>query len=224
MTQTPPPTEPTLDLTDWNKLTPKQLFGIAKRLSIVSWLFVFGLLGSACVAGFALGKSVSDGNAPSPVLALFPEAEIAAKTKSRLKQREVFSASYSDFMDWQKIQAISASIMESQPDGLDTLTEVAVSLVSQIKAHEGHAYFLSGSTQHSVALVPTADGFDLEWDEKKSLIPRIANDAGYQLDDAELALHNTNLNWAQFTYLDDEMQEAVIYRNPDGGLGLVIRN
>lgn len=78
---------------------------------------------------------------------------------------------------------------------------------------------------YSVQINAEEDGsFKFAWDDKPSPVRGIANDAGYNLSEAQLKIVNSNLNWAQFSYLDDAMQRAVILQDLEGNFGLILRD
>jgi hypothetical protein len=212
-----------VDLRSWDSLTPSSLWLLIGRLTIGSWVLVIGTMAGLFAAGWSLSAAYFGGWLPSYSYA-FHNDGISPRDQRVLRNREdAFRLRYSDLVDWQKLSAIVRGIEEDRPDGLETPFEIAASLLAQVRSTRGTAYFLAGDTQHSVTIELTRDGeAQLEWEQDNSIIPRIAADAGYNLSDDELRTINANLNWAQFSYLDDEMEHAVIYRGVDGSLGLVI--
>lgn len=213
----------TIDLSNIRALTPKQLLWLMRRLTINSWLICTSLLFGLAVGAFVMGWSYREGTLPEAVYAIHADAMTHRDEKAAREQDANFDAAFSDLMNWRTLQSIAAGISEEQPDGLESPFEVAVSLLNQFKTSRGFAAFLSGDREVTVQIQPTEDGFSLSWDRHPSRIKRIAQDAGYSLSSEEVRLHNTNLNWAQFSYLDDGMEHAVIFRNLDGTLSLTIR-
>jgi hypothetical protein len=212
-----------VDLGDVNKLTPRALLAVLRRLTLGSWLLLLGLIGAGLAGAFGFGVGYQTGTLPGFSYALHPTSPTPAQRRVARDAEADFAAAYSDFVDWQTLRAISANVAMKQPDGLDGPFEIAASLLAQVRATRGYAAFLSGDEQIAVTIKRTPDGFELEWNESSSILRRIAQDAGYTLSDEDVVLHNSNLNWAQFTYLDDAMERAVIYRDLDGDFGLVIR-
>lgn len=213
-----------IELSDANALTPRQLLMLAGRFTIGSWLTVVGTLIALVVGAFGVGWSYRDGSAPEFAYFLHQGSPTPYEEKIRRENQEAFAESYSNLVNWRTLQAIAAGIAEDSPDGLESKFEIVASLLAQVRSTRGSAAFLAGDTEIKVQLNRSDDGFELKWSEGPSIVPRVAKDAGYMLSDDELRLVNSNLNWAQFSYLDDALERAVIYRELDGTFGLVIRD
>lgn len=213
-----------IDIPEIRKLTPLALLKLAERLSLGSWLTVVGLLTALIVGSYSLGYGYRDGTLPQLAYSLHGAGPTPREARIHREEEAAFTADYSELVNWRTLEAVASGIAEDNPDGLTSPYEIAASLLAQVRATRGSAAFLAGNEQISVKITRTEDGFGLEWDRKPSLVPRIASDAGYALTDAELRTANSNLNWAQFSYLDDAMQHAVIYRDLDGSFGLVLRD
>lgn len=206
------------------RLTPGELVRLLGRLSVGSWLTVLGLTGAVIVGAVSVGWQYRGGSLPEFAYVLHPAKPTPYEAQIDREREAQFASDYSEIVNWQTLQAISASIADNEPDGLETIFEIAASLLAQVRTTRGSATFLSGDEQLSVRIRRTPDGFELDWQEEVSILRRIARDAGYELTDEDVRLHNSNLNWAQFTYLDDAMQHAVVYRDLDGSFGLVVRD
>lgn len=213
-----------IELYDVNKLTLVDLLRLVKRFTIGSWIVLIGLIITLTLSMFWIGWGYRDGSLPTVAYILHEEINSPIIEKIKREEMIEFENSYSEFVDWQTLQSIATGIEEYQPDGLETSIEIAASLLAQVRSTRGSASFLSGTEEISVVIKKIPDGFRFEWSHESSIVRRIANDAGYNLSDDELRLVNANLNRFQFAYLDDEMERAVIYRNLDGGFGLVIRD
>lgn len=207
---------------DWQKLTPLEILRFARQWSLKSWLFLAGGMTALLVSAWSAGYSYRAGVLPEFAYVLEVGPASPLQLRKRLEAEDRFARNYDLIVDWRKLRPIAAGIMKDRPDGLDTEFEVAASLLAQIRATRGEARFLAGETEHRVRLAPDAGSVGLEWDEGPSLIPRIARDAGYDLTEEELRIANGNLNWAQFTYLDDAMEEVLIHRSLDGSLSLTM--
>lgn len=208
---------------NWQDLTPIALLRFARRWTIQSWLFVLGTLIAIMCASWSAGYAYRAGTLPEVAYTLEnPESSPRAERLHR-EQVESFSQSYDNLMDWQTLRAIASSIAKEKPDGLLSEFEIVASLLAQIRVTRGEAHFFAGEKDH-VLYIKRGDGaFNFDWDVSDSIVRRIARDAGYELSDEELRVANSNLNWAQFTYLDDAMKHAVIYRDLDGTLGLIMQ-
>lgn len=105
-----------------------------------------------------------------------------------------FESVYSEFVNWQTLQAIAAGIEEYRPDGLETTLEIVTSLLAQVRSTRGIASFLFGTEEISVVIKRVTEGLRFEWKHESSVVHRIVNDAGYNLSDDELRLVNVNLH------------------------------
>ena len=213
----------TIDVSDIQKLTPRTLLGLCGRLSVISWFMIFGLNISLILGAFDLGFRYCDGSLPEFAYLFQNEGETLIDRKKQREEKSDFKSNYSELVNWRILKSISAGIAKDHPDGLHTELEIATSLLAQVRATRGSAEFLAGEERIIVNIKQSDNGFELEWDNKPSIVRQIAKDAGYELTDEELSTTNSNLNWAQFSYLDDEMEHSVIYRDIDGSLGLLIR-
>ena len=213
-----------IELYDVNKLTLVDLLRLVKRFTIGSWIVLIGLIITLTLSIFWIGWGYRDGSLPAVVYTIHEEMNSPLTEKIKREETIEFESTYSEFVDWQTLQSIAAGIEEERPDGLETTFEIVTSLLAQVRSTRGSASFLSGTEELSLVIKKIPDGFRFEWSHKSSIVRRIANDAGYNLSDDELRLVNANLNRSQFAYLDDAMERAVIYRNLDGGFGLVIRD
>lgn len=207
---------------DWQKLTPLDLLRFARQWSIKSWLFVIGVAAALSFGSWSAGSAYQSGQLPEIAYALEDPGRSPLSRRLRLEREEQFANNYGELVDWQKLRPVARGIAEDRPDGLVSEFEIAASLLAQIRATRGEARFLAGTTEHIVRLTPAEGTLELEWEQGQSIVPGIARDAGYELTEDELKIANTNLNWAQFTYLDDAMEHAVIYRDLDGALNLTI--
>lgn len=211
-------TGPSIDITEWKRLTLGQLI---KRLSLRSWVlivtFTIGLSG----AMFALGRAVP--TLPT-VIETRPSTTPPENKPTSRDQHDAFSELYGNIIDWDTLQAVARGIAEHQPDGLETSIDIVASMLSQVRSSGGTASFLFGEEELTMTATITEDEISFEWNEKPSLIPRIVEDAGYQpLSPKDLEKANKSLNRNGFAYLDAAMEHAVIYRNVDGTLGLILR-
>lgn len=213
-----------IELGDVSKLTLVDLLRRVKRFTTGSWIVLINSIITLTLSIFWIGWGYRDGSLPKISYILHEETNSPLIEKRKREEMIEFESTYSEFVDWQTLQAIAAGIEEYRPDGLETPFEIATSLLAQVRSTRGSASFLSGNEEISVMIKRTSDGFSLEWNHESSIVRRIANDAGYDLSDDELRLVNANLNRSQFAYLDDAMEHAVIYRDLDGSFGLVIRD
>lgn len=212
-----------IDLTEWKRFTPRQILSLAGRFSLGSWLLSLAVIGGLSIGSFLLGQAYSAGVLPKISYALHGEGPTPQEKKDELDRQASFKTLYSEFVNWQTLQALAGSILAHQPDGLETPIEIAVSLLSQVRSSGGTASFLSGDTQVTVTAAITGEEISFEWDERPSIIARIFNDAGYPPNAEDIRKANANLNRNGFAYLDSAMQHAVIYRSPDGSLHMTLR-
>jgi hypothetical protein len=207
---------------NWQDLTPIALLRFARRWTVQSWLFIIGALIAIVCASWSAGYAYRAGALPEVAYAL-EESESSPRTERLHRERiDGFSQSYGNLMDWQTLRAIASSIAKDKPDGLSSDFEIVASLLAQVRGTRGEAHFLAGEKDHVLTIIRGDGAFNFEWDVSDSIVRRIAKDAGYELTDEQLQVANSNLNWAQFTYLDDAMKHAVIYRDIDGTLALVL--
>ena len=213
--------ENSIDIKDWKSLTLGQLI---RRLSLGSWVLIVTFIVVLSGAMFGLGKAF-------PVLPVLPTViETPQSTTSQDKdgniprdEHDTFSDLYGNIVNWKTLQALARGIAEHQPDGLETSMDIAASMLSQLRSSGGTASFLFGVDQLTMTATIAEDEISFEWDERPSLIPGIAEDAGYtQLSPEDLKEVNANLNRNGFAYLDADMEHAVIYRNIDGTLSLTL--
>jgi hypothetical protein len=214
--------EPAIDIADLKDLTPVTAVRLLGRLSLGSWLGVIAIT-SALVAGSAsIGYSYRDGTLPGLIYDIIkPDID---PREERVKSETVaeFEDGFWDLVDWQKLSAISATIAEVNPDGLDTTDAIITSLLAQVRASRNSASFLAGDRQLTLKMTLKDQHVNLEWDNLPSPVERIAQNAGYNLDAEDVSAINTRLNQAQFAYFDDAKKHAVVYKSFDGGYGLVI--
>ena len=211
-------TGPSIDITEWKRLTLGQLI---KRLSLRSWALIATFTVGLSGAMFALGQAVP---ALPNVIETRPSTTSPENKPTPRVQNDTFGDLYGNIVDWNTLQAVARGIAEHRPDGLETPIDIAASMLSQVRSSGGTASFLYGEEELTMTATITEDEISFEWDEKPSLIPRIVEDAGYQpLSPTDLEKVNMNLNRNGFAYLDAAMEHAVIYRNIDGTLGLILR-
>ncbi|MBM3545465.1 MAG: hypothetical protein FJX54_00820 [Alphaproteobacteria bacterium] len=193
-------------------------------MTIASWLLVGGLTAALATSAFGLGWAFRDGSLPAFAYAFQDEATSPATERAERMAADAFDGRYSELVDWRKLQALAGSIEKYRPDGLEDPYRIAASLLAQVRATRGTASFLAGEDEISLRVTASPGSFDFQWDQRPSIIRRIARDAGHaSLSERELRIVNSNLNWAQFSYLDDAMRRAVVYRQMNGNLGLLIR-
>jgi hypothetical protein len=208
---------------NWQDLTPIALLRFARRWTVQSWLFVLGILIAIVCGSWSAGYAYRAGTLPEVAYAL--EGSDGSPRAERLRREQVdsFSQDYGNLVDWRTLRVIASSIAKDKPDGLSSEFEIAASLLAQIRGTRGEAHFLAADKDHALTIVRGDGAFSFEWEVSDSIVRRIAKDAGYDLTDEQLQVANSNLNWAQFTYLDDAMKHAVIYRDLEGTLGLIMQ-
>lgn len=164
---------------------------------------------------------------PWPYAFADPESRPKPQREHRIREA-AFREHDGELSHWATLGPIVKGITEDRPDGLATPFEVAASfkvaasLLAQLSATRGQATFLSGSTETTVRIAVDADHMNPDWDEGRSLIPRIALDAGYELSDAELRTVSSNIHFAGFSPFDDATERAVVLRDLDGELRLLV--
>ena len=131
-----------------------------------------------------------------------------------------FVNSFADrFVDRDVLAPLISAILEEQPDGIGTGSEAMLSLLWQLKSQDGYAQFLSDDDYISVQITETEDGFDLEWDEGVSLIPKILNDLLIPYDHRTIEQLNAEMNLIGVAWLSDRHH---VVRDIDGGLQVSI--
>lgn len=212
-----------IDLKRWDSITPFQFVSLARRLTIASWLMLLGVFVGTFGLGLTFGTAYIEGQLPQWAYLLEEPGHSPRDKRLDAEHQERFVVNYGRIVDWQTLSALANSIAMHRPDGLDGSFETAVSILAQVRGTRGTAYFLSGETQLALTVDFDSEAINFEWEERPSIIPRVAADAGYELSDDELRTVNSNLNWAQFSYLDDAMKHAVVFRELDGSFRLTLR-
>lgn len=208
---------------DWQDLTPRDLLRFSRRWTLRSWLFVVGVVAAIVSVSWSTGYAYRAGSLPSWVYFLENSNDSPLSERNWHDAQQQFALHYDQLMSWQKLRAIAAGIAKDAPDGLKDEFEIVASLLAQVRGTRGEAHFLAGDVDYVVRVKPADGEIAFEWDKSSSIVKQIALDAGYELSEDEIRKANSNLNWFQFTYLDDAMRHAMIYRGLDGGLNLTIQ-
>ena len=216
-----------INITELTRLTLGQFLSLVRKFSLGSWILCLSIVCGFAGGMFAFGYSYSAGNLP----ALF-YPPVISEGKSYIENthdgvdeenKEEFIKFYSDFTDWGTLQTLARGILEDKPDGLNTVDEIIVSLLYQVKSSGGMATFLMEETELTMQVFVIEDGFSFEWERKPSFIRRIFEDAGYSPNLEDIRNANSHLNKDGIFYID-ERKKKVIYRDSDGSLGLVLRD
>ena len=139
-------------------------------------------------------------------------------------RRERFTEHYSDLVNPRTLGALARNVRKYEPDGLVSIDDIVVSLLSQVRASGGSANFLNGDKAVTLTINFLDGGMEFDWKEKESLIPRIFHDAGYPAMAAHVRDANIALNRAGFFVLDEDHRQIVILRHASGSLSMVIRS
>ena len=185
------------DRVDIKDLTISDLIKFAKKLKISSLMWII----STTVIFFsgAYGAGV-------------------ASTYFR-SDKPVFEQAFADFVDRQILVPLLSNVLQYSPDGIRTESDATLSLLWQLKSQDGYAQFLSGTDFVSVQITQSDDGFELEWEDGDSLIPKILADLSLPADHDAITQFNSELNLLGVAWLSDS---HYVVRNVEGGLQVVV--
>ncbi len=194
------------DPVDIKDITIADIFNSIKRLKLSSVIW----LGTILVV--LISGAYSFGVASNWLSAMPPEID---STENQPAFTPLFTES---FVDRNTLQLLIPDILDLSPDGIETEAEAMASLLWQIKAQDGYAQFLTGTTFVSVQITYADDAFNFNWTSGSNVIPKILKQLSFTISDDIVAQLNAEMNLMGVAWLPENNQ---IVRDIDGGLAVI---